>query len=131
MKTSEQPSICLVTPCYNHADYVGDTIESVLSQGYPNLEYIVINDGSTDESEAVIKRYAQQLHRWETWPGHRSGPAAAINRGFSFSSGEIMGWLGSDDVLMPKSLFVVAEVFSQFPQVDWLTGVVTTIESCA
>ena len=129
MKYSRLPSICLVTPCYNHADFVGDTIESVLSQGYPKLEYIVINDGSTDESEAVISRYADQLHHWETWPGYRPGPAGAINRGFSFSSGEIMGWLNSDDLLIPKSLFVVAEVFARFPQVEWLTGVATTIDS--
>ncbi|MDP7544336.1 MAG: glycosyltransferase, partial [Anaerolineales bacterium] len=85
------PSVSLVTPCFNHADFVGDTIESVVSQDYPNLEYIVINDGSTDESDAVIKRYADQLHHWETWPGSRPGPAPAINRGFSFSNGEIMG----------------------------------------
>ena len=123
------PSVSLVTPCFNHADFVGDTIESVVSQDYPNLEYIVINDGSTDESDAVIKRYADQLHHWETWPGSRPGPAPAINRGFSFSSGEIMGWLNSDDLLMPKSLFVVAEVFAQFPQVDWFSGVATTIDS--
>lgn len=123
------PSISLVTPCYNHADFVGDTIESVIVQGYPKLEYIVINDGSMDESEAVITRYADQLYHWETWTGYRPGPAAAINRGFSFSSGEIMGWLNSDDLLMPKSLFVVAEVFTQFPEVNWLTGVATTIDS--
>ena len=127
--SSDHPSISLVTPCYNHAEFVGDTIKSVLSQGYPKLEYIVINDGSTDESEAVIQQYAQQLHHWETWPGTRPGPAPAINRGFSFAGGEIMGWLNSDDLLMSKSLFVVAEVFSQFPQVDWLTGVATTIDS--
>lgn len=128
MQNIEQPSICLVTPCYNHSDFVGDTIESVVSQGYPNLEYIVVNDGSTDESEEVIRRYGHQLHHWETWPGYRPGPAPAINRGFSFSSAEIMGWLNSDDLLMPKSLFVVAEVFAQFPQVDWITGVATTID---
>ena len=128
MHKLEQPSICLVTPCYNHADFVGDTIESVVSQGYRSLEYIVVNDGSTDGSEEVIRRYDQQLHHWETWSGYRPGPAPAINRGFSFSSAEIMGWLNSDDLLMPKSLFVVAEVFAQFPQVDWITGVATTID---
>ena len=128
MKILEYPSICLVTPCYNHAGFVGDTIESVVSQGYPNLEYVVVNDGSTDESADVIRGYDQQLHHWETWPGYRPGPAPAINRGFSFSSGEIMGWLNSDDLLMPNSLFVVAEVFAQCPQVDWITGVATTID---
>ena len=79
MNILEYPSICLVTPCYNHADFVGDTIESVVSQGYPNLEYVVVNDGSTDESEDVIRGYEQQLHHWETWPGYRPGPAPAIN----------------------------------------------------
>ena len=128
MKNLEQPSICLVTPCYNHANFVGDTIESVLLQGYPKLEYTVINDGSTDESEAVIRRYTEQLHHWETWTGYRSSPAQAINHGFSFSDNEIMGWLNSDDLLIPESLFVVAEVFAQFPQVDWITGVATTAD---
>ena len=107
---------------------MGDTIESVLSQGYPNLEYVVINDGSTDNSEKVIRRYSKYLHHCETWPGYRPGPAPAINRGFSLTPAEIMGWLNSDDLLVPNSLFVVGEVFSQLPEVQWLTGVALTAD---
>jgi glycosyltransferase involved in cell wall biosynthesis len=92
------------------------------------LEYVVINDGSTDDSDAVIQQYKYDLYHYETWPGYRTGPAPAINKGFSLSSGEIMGWLNSDDLLIPNSLFVVAEIFAQFPEVDWLTGVATTID---
>ena len=125
----EYPKICLVTPCYNHEDFVGETIESVLSQGYPNLEYVVINDGSTDNSEDVIRKFSEHLHHWETWPGYRPGPNLAINRGFSFTSAEIMGWLNSDDLLVPNSLFVIGDVFSQLPEVQWLTGVATTADN--
>ncbi len=125
----DYPSISIVTPCYNHANFVGDTIKSVVSQNYPNLEYLVINDGSTDDSDSVIQQYKHDLYHYETWPGYRTGPAPAINKGFALSSGEIMGWLNSDDLLIPNSLFVVAEIFLQFPEVDWLTGVATTIDA--
>jgi hypothetical protein len=117
------PSICMVTACYNHEEFVGATIQSVLSQGYPDLQYVVINDGSTDDSEQVIRPYAEQLHHFETWPGERPGPVRALNRGFSHTTADIMGWLNSDDLLIPNSLFVVGEVFSQLPEVQWLTGI--------
>ena len=117
----------MVTTCYNHADYIGKTIESVLSQNYPNLQYVVINDGSTDNSEEVIKRYAGQLHHWETWDGYRPGPVFALNKGFSLTDGEIMGWINSDDMLLPNSLFVIAGVFSQLKEAEWLTGIASTI----
>ena len=129
MEPLEYPSVCLVTTCYNHEDFVGDTIESVLSQGYPNLEYVVINDGSTDNSEEVIRRYSKHLHYWETWPGYRSNNVPALNRGFSSTSAQIMGWLSSDDLLVPNSLFVIGEVFSQLPEVQWLTGVALTADA--
>mgnify|MGYP006107647757 FL=1 len=125
----DYPSISIVTPCYNHAKFVGKTISSVLSQNYPNLEYLVINDGSTDDSDSVIQQYKHDLYNYEIWPGYRTGPAPAINKGFSLSSGEIMGWLNSDDLLIPNSLFVIAEIFAQFPEIDWLTGVATTIDT--
>lgn len=121
------PKITIVTACYNHEKYVAETIESVLSQGYPNLEYIIINDGSTDGSERVIQKYADRLTYFETWEGYRKTVATALNRGFDRSTGEIMGWINSDDVLLPRSLFVIAEIFAQRPEVEWLTGVATTL----
>jgi len=121
------PKISMVTTCYNHADYVGKTIESVLSQNYPNLQYIVINDGSTDNSEEVIKRYSGQLSHWETWEGYRPGPVFALNKAFSLTDGEIMGWINSDDILLPNSLFVIASLFNQLAEVEWVTGIASTI----
>lgn len=123
------PKISIVTTCYNHAKYVGKTIESVLSQDYPNLQYVVINDGSTDNSEEIIKEYAGQLYHWETWDGYRPGPVFALNKGFSLTDGEIMGWINSDDILLPNSLFVIASVFNQLKEVEWLTGIASTINS--
>ncbi|MBI4098407.1 MAG: glycosyltransferase [Candidatus Magasanikbacteria bacterium] len=121
------PKITIITACFNHEKYIGETIESVLSQGYPNLEYIVINDGSTDGSERVIQKYADKLTYFETWEGYRKTVATALNRGFERSTGEIMGWINSDDLLLPRSLFVVAEIFAQHQKVEWITGVATTL----
>ena len=125
----EYPKISMVTTCYNHADYIGKTIESVLSQKYPNLQYVVINDGSTDNSEEVIRGYVGQLHHWETWDGYRPGPVFALNKGFSLTGGEIMGLINSDDILLPNSLFVIASVFEQLKEVEWFTGIASTINS--
>lgn len=122
------PRISLVTGCYNHERYIGETIESVISQGYPELQYIVINDGSTDNSEKEIKKYAKYLSHWETWPGKRETIVPALNKGFTMTNGEIMGWLNSKNILLPKSLFVIAEVFSQLPDIEWLTGMATTTD---
>ena len=121
------PKISLVTTCYNHEKYIGKTIESVIAQNYPNLQYIVINDGSSDNSEEVIKKYSDSLYHFETLEGYRPGPVTALNKGFSLTDGEIMGWINSDDILLPKSLFVIAKVFQQLKEVEWLTGVASTI----
>jgi glycosyltransferase involved in cell wall biosynthesis len=121
------PKISLVTACHNHRDYIAETIESVLSQNYPNLEYAVIDDGSTDGSWEIIQKYKDRLHYCERLEGRRDNPTAALNYAFSKTSGEIMGWLNSDDLLLPKSIFTVAEIFSQLKPVEWLTGIGTTI----
>ncbi|HTW96831.1 MAG TPA: glycosyltransferase [Candidatus Methylomirabilis sp.] len=123
------PKISLVTACYNHRQYIAETIESILSQNYPNLQYVVIDDGSTDGSWEVIQKYQDRLYHCERLEGRRDNPTTALNRGFAKTDGEIMGWLNSDDLLLPKSLFVIAEIFSQLPGVDWLTGMATTINS--
>jgi len=123
------PKISIVTPCFNHDAFIAETIESVLSQGYPNLEFIVVNDGSTDNSAAVIERYQKDLTKLVTLNGHRDSPVFAINRGFAETSGELMGWISSDDVLLPKSLFSVARVFMDVPEASWITGLASTINS--
>ena len=123
------PKITLVTPCFNHGAFVGRTIESVVSQGYPNLEYIVVNDASSDNSREVIGSYSGSISRIIDNAKLRPSPVFALNQAFSHSSGEILGWLSSDDILMPNSLFVVAQVFANLPSASWISGNASTINS--
>ena len=109
------PKITVVTPSYNQAEYLERTIQSVLSQNYPNLEYIVFDGGSTDNSIEVIKKYEDKLTFWKS--ERDRGPADAINKGLKMATGEIIGWLNSDDVYTKNSLFRVAEEFLQGAQV--------------
>jgi len=121
------PKISIVTVCYNHARFVAETIESIVSQRYPNLEYIVIDDGSTDGSWDVIQTYRDRLSSCERMEGYRDTPVTALNHGFQKTSGEIMMFLNSDDILLPKSLFTIAKIFCEHPEVVWCTGMATTI----
>ncbi len=116
----EFPKISIVTPSFNQADYLERTIKSVLDQGYPNIEYIIIDGVSTDGSVEIIKKYEDQLSYWISEPD--AGMYDAIQKGFDQSTGEIMTWINSDDELMPGSLFIVAEVFSKYENIDWITG---------
>jgi len=114
------PRISVVTPSLNQADYLEHTLRSVLDQGYANLEYVVVDGGSTDGSVEILERYAERLAWWVSEPD--SGHADAINKGFAHTSGEIMAWLNSDDTYLPWTFEVVAEIFSAFPDVEWITG---------
>lgn len=120
--TKDLPKISIVTPSFNQAKFMEATIESVLSQNYPNLEYIIIDGGSTDESLSIIKKYEKHLHYWCSEPD--AGQYDAINKGFSKSTGEIMSWLNSDDMYFPWTLKTVTDIFSEFDQVEWLTTLV-------
>lgn len=120
MNINQFPRISIVTPCYNQASYLEETIQSVLSQNYNNLEYIIIDGGSDDGSLEIIKKYETQLAFWVSEPDN--GQYDAINKGFTHSTGEIMAWLNSDDKLAPHALSIVHEVFTQFPEVNWITG---------
>ncbi len=125
---NQYPKITIVTQCFNRAQYIAETIESVLNQGYPNLEYIVIDDNSTDGSWEIIQKYKDRLTFCGQLPGDRKTPVPAINYGFSKSTGEIMTWLNAKNVLMPKSLFTIAEVFNTFQDVEWVAGIGLTID---
>jgi len=106
---TEWPRITIVTPTYNRADFLETTIRSVLLQGYPNLEYIIIDGGSTDNSIELIKKYNKWISYWVSEKDR--GQSDAINKGFAKAKGEIINWLNSDDTLMPGALKAVAEGF--------------------
>ena len=114
------PRISVVTPCFNHAEYIEATILSILEQGYPNLDYVIIDGGSTDRSAGIIASYADYLSHWES--RRDEGQYHAIQRGFERTDGEIMLWLNSDDLMQRNALWTVAAIFSEFPQVRWLHG---------
>ncbi len=103
------PKITIVTPSLNQASYIEQTIDSVLSQDYPNLEYIVIDGGSQDGSVDIIKKYAKHLTYWESQKDR--GQSHAINKGIFRATGTIFNWLNSDDWLAPKALLEVAAAF--------------------
>lgn len=114
------PRISLVTPSFNHGGYLERAIQSVVNQRYPNLEYVVIDDGSTDDSLSIIQRHQRDLTHWERQPNYGFGHA--LNKGFSLTTGEIMGWLNADDVLMPNALAIVGQIFRDYPHINWITS---------
>lgn len=114
------PKISIVTPSYNQGEFLEKTITSVLEQGYPRLEYIVIDGGSSDGSADIIRRYAERLTYWESEKDR--GQSHAINKGFARATGDILGWLNSDDRLEPGALFTVAEAAAANPDVGVFVG---------
>jgi len=105
--TTDVPRISIVMPSYNQASYLDAAIRSVLDQGYPNLELIVMDGGSTDGSVAIIRRHADRIAYWQSRPD--GGQARAVQAGFDRATGEVLGWLNSDDLLQPGALWRVAE----------------------
>ncbi|MFZ2161789.1 MAG: glycosyltransferase family 2 protein [Sideroxyarcus sp.] len=114
------PNISIVTPSFNQSEFIERTLKSVLDQSYPNLEYYVQDGGSTDGTIEILDRYTDRLTGWESCPDN--GQSQAINRGFARTSGEIMAWLNSDDILLPGTLACVAEYFCRHPDVDVIYG---------
>jgi glycosyltransferase involved in cell wall biosynthesis len=114
-ESSGWPKISVVTPSYNQGGFIEATIRSVLDQGYPNLEYIVMDGGSTDGTEKVIEGYSEHLAYWVSEPD--DGQTDALIRGFDRASGDILCWLNSDDLFEPFTLREVAETFTRHP--DW------------
>jgi len=114
------PKISIITPSFNQGEYLERTIQSVLNQNYPNLEYIIMDGGSTDHSVEIIKKYEDRITFWKSEPDR--GMYDALQKGFAKSTGDIMTWINSDDTLAIKSLFTAAQIFSDYPQVEWLNG---------
>lgn len=119
-EVNNYPKISIVTVNYNNGEFLEDTIKSVIGQDYPNLEYILIDGGSTDSSLEIIERYKDHFTYWVSEPD--DGQYQAIQKGFEKSTGEIMAWLNSDDKYLPRSLFKVAEIFDKYEEVSWLMG---------
>lgn len=117
--TQEPPMISIVTPSFNQGQFLERTILSVINQNYPNLEYIVIDGGSTDNSVEIIKKYEHSINYWCSEPDN--GHYDAVNKGFSKATGDILAWINSDDMYCPWALKTVGSVFSALPEVHWLT----------
>ena len=117
-KYSRLPTISLVTPSFNQAKFIRATIDSVLSQKYPHLEYWIIDGGSTDGTVDILKSYGKKIH----WVSENDrGQSHAINKGLAKTSGEILAYLNSDDILLPGALQRVGEYYAK-TRADWMTG---------
>jgi len=117
---SALPRISLVTPVFNSAKYIEQSFQSVFSQNYPNLEYFVVDGGSTDGTLDIIRKYESQLSGWLSETD--KGMYDALNKGFARTSGEIMGWISATDKLHTGGLAVVGSVFRDLPEIEWITG---------
>jgi len=120
MDNCRKPKISIVTPVFNQSEYLEATIQSVLSQGYPNFEYIIVDDGSTDDSPEVIKKYSSRAICLAN--EKNMGLGFTLNKGFQHATGEIMAWLGCGDKYFPWTFEVVSQIFSTLPEVEWLTS---------
>jgi glycosyltransferase involved in cell wall biosynthesis len=117
---SEQPLVSIVTPSFNQVQFLERTIQSVLNQEYENLEYIIVDGGSTDGSQELIRSYENRLANWVSEPD--SGQSEAINKGFEIAQGEILAWLNSDDIYFPWTVKGAVEALLSHPEVGMVYG---------
>lgn len=117
------PKISIVTACFNMEATIEDTIRSVLSQNYPNLEYIIVDGASTDGTLDIIKKYEQNISLVISEPDN--GMYDAINKGFSHATGDIYAWINADDIYMPWALKTIARLFTEHSEVQWCIGQTT------
>lgn len=121
------PNISIVIPCHNRARYIEDAILSVLSQKYPNLDLIVIDDASTDGSFEIIERYKDKLGFYENINVHATSAQPQLEYGFKKAKGDIIGHITDKGLLLPGSLFTVARIFSEYKDIEWITGMSTVV----
>jgi glycosyltransferase involved in cell wall biosynthesis len=116
----EQPLVSIVTPSFNQADFLEATIESVLSQDYPRIEYIIVDGGSTDGCVDILSRYSDRIDYWISEPD--AGQTDAINKGFDRAKGQIFAWLNSDDVYKPGAVSEAVAFLHENPDVGMVYG---------
>ncbi|MGD0576302.1 MAG: glycosyltransferase family 2 protein [Anaerolineales bacterium] len=121
------PRISIVTPSFNQVQYLPDCLHSVLAQDYPNLEYLVIDGGSTDGSLEILKKLEDRLAYWVSEPDQ--GQAQAVNKGWARASGEVLGWVNSDDLLTPGALARVSASYLAHPRAALIFGDVQEINA--
>jgi glycosyltransferase involved in cell wall biosynthesis len=114
------PKITIITPSYNQGHYIEQTILSVLNQNYPNLEYIIMDGGSKDDTVRIIQKYADKLTYWLSEPD--KGQSDAITKGLQIATGDLINWLNSDDYYEPNSLFKIAELAQKHPEALMIGG---------
>lgn len=117
---NKEPLVSIITPSYNQSEYLEETIRSVLDQKYPNFEYIIVDGGSTDRSVEIIRKYARQLAKWVSEKD--CGQTDAINKGFSFASGDVLSWLNSDDTLLPNAVEEAVQHLVDHPRIGLVYG---------
>lgn len=121
------PSISVVTPSFNQASYLERTLRSVLDQDYERLEYLVLDGGSADGSRQILESYGSKLAYWVSEPDN--GQSAAVNSGWRRSSGDILGWINSDDYYLPGALQFVGEYFARHPEAAFIYGQCEVVDS--
>lgn len=112
--------ISIITPSFNQAGYLEQTIQSVIGQNYSNLEYIIIDGGSSDNSPEIIKKYERHIAYWVSETD--TGQSHAINKGLEKATGDIIAWINSDDQYLPGALKTVSNYFSRNPEIDLIYG---------
>lgn len=121
MDLNQYPLVTVITPTYNRADYIEETMKSILSQNYPNLEYIVLDDGSSDRTVDILSAYSKQI----TWDFHPNmGETCTVNKGYRMARGQYIGVVNSDDILLPGAIQAVVNTFTENPDIlvvypDW------------
>lgn len=125
------PKFSVVTPSFNQGAFIRDAVGSVWEQNYPTCEHIVMDGGSTDETVSTLQELSQSVAattlRWSSEPDH--GQAHALNKAFAFATGDIIGWLNSDDRYRPGAFHKVARIFEQNPEVDLVYGDYTWMDA--